>query len=678
MRIPVYSILQIVRRILIVWASEVLALLLLSKLLPGLEFHRWQSAIVAVAIIGLLNALVRPILLIFLMPITLMSFGLVALALNAAMLFVAGNVVPGMSLYDPGTALLVAIGLAVINMLFARLLSLDDEDSFYRNVVRRLGRRSVSEADSEQPGIIFIEIDGLSRPVLERAFAEGHMPTLARWVSSGTHRLAQWDCGLPSQTSSSQAGILHGNNFDIPAFRWFDKDRNRLIVSNHPGDAMLIEESISNGKGLLHDGGLSVCNMLSGDAQISVATVSTFPNRSMQRASPIYFNYYINPYNFIRGVILTFWEMLVELFQSTRALLANVRPRVSRGGWFPFLRAMSTVLQSDISVYLVTGQMFSGIRTAYTTFVGYDVLAHHAGCTRRDAVGVLRNIDQRIRNLRRAADDAPRPYHFVILSDHGHSPTTPFRQLYDQTLDQLVRGLVSDGGRVDAPMTPTEGWGHLNALLTDAIQHERFSSRAARRILRRRTRDGFVEFGARERRHERAPEEANVMVCPSGNLGLIYFTDIPGRVDFEAIATRHPQLIEGLVAHPGVDFVLAHSSAHGPLVIGKKGAHYLATGQIDGEDPLATYGENAAAHLRRLDSFPHAGDLIVNGHTDPATGAVVGFEEQVSSHGGLGGPQTEPFVLFPAHWEADVSGIRNASDLFGLLDSWRQALDRDA
>ena len=167
------------------------------------------------------------------------------------------------------------------------------------------------------------------------------------------------------------------------------------------------------------------------------------------------------------------------------------------------------------------------------------------------------------------------------------------------------------------------------------------------------------------------------MVCASGNLGHIYFTDLPGRVDFETIATRHPQLIEGLVAHEGVDFVLAHSAARGPLVIGKKGAHYLATGEIDGTDPLASYGDNAAAHLRRLDSFPHAGDLMLNGRTDPATGEVVAFEEQVSSHGGLGGWQTEPFLLYPSAWEADTTNIRNAEDLFHLLDSWRQALTRD-
>ncbi|MCH7549717.1 MAG: phage holin family protein, partial [Candidatus Krumholzibacteriota bacterium] len=108
-----------------------------------------------------------------------------------------------------------------------------------------------------------------------------------------------------------------------------------------------------------------------------------------------------------------------------------------------------------------------------------------------------------------------------------------------------------------------------------------------------------------------------------------------------------------------------------------KGAHYLATGEIDGEDPLALYGEHAADHLRRLDSFPHAGDLILNGHTDPVTGEVVAFEEQVSSHGGLGGQQTEPFLLFPAGWEADAESIRNSVDLFPLLDSWRRALQRD-
>jgi hypothetical protein len=362
---------------------------------------------------------------------------------------------------------------------------------------------------------------------------------------------------------------------------------------------------------------------------------------------------------------------MVELSEGWRDRIRDVQPRVSRGGWFPLLRAVSTVINRDISVHLVTAQMFAGVPIAYTTFVGYDVVAHHAGPARTDALRILRNIDQRVRELRRAAEGAPRRYHFVILSDHGHSPSVPFRQLYGDTLESLVRTLLGEEGRVHAAAAPHEGWGHFNALLSDAIRPERFAARAARRFLRRRTRDGYVDMAPPA---TEPPEEADAVVCASGNLGLIYFASLEGRVSFETIALCDPRLIEGLVEHEGIDFVLVHSYQRGGIVIGHRGVRFLDSDRVEGEDPLAHYGENAAHHLRRLDSFPRGGDIVVNGRFDAGTGTVVSFEEQVSTHGGLGGPQTEPFILHPTRWETGSAKIRNPDQVYTLLRQWYQGL----
>jgi len=671
MRIPVFSVIQIARRVAVVWAIEVVALLVLDRVLPGLALYGWQAAVIAVAVIGLLNALVRPLLLTFMMPVTIVTFGFITLVINAAILLLADLIVPGMELSGMGTALIAALGLAIINMVFARLFSIDDQDSFYRNLVRQLSRRAAPEDSGEHPGLILIEIDGLAKSYLDVAIQQGYVPEIARWLRRGTHKVSRWDCGLPSQTSSSQAGILHGNSFDIPGFRWYDKELGRVLVSNHPRDTAIIEARISDGKGLLHADGLSVCNMLSGDADMSIATMSTWSGRSVQRVSPVYFNFFVNPYNFIRALGRALWEIMVELVEGWRDQLRGIEPRVSRGGWFPFLRAVSTVVNRDISVHLVTAQMFAGVPIAYTTFVGYDVVAHHAGPARTDSFRILRNIDQRVRELRRAAEGAPRPYRFVILSDHGQSASVPFRQLYGETLESLVRTLLGEEGRVHAADAPHEGWGHFNALLSDAIRPERFASRAARRFLRRRTRDGYVDMAPPA---TEPPEDPDAVVCASGNLGLIYFSSLEGRVSFETIALCYPRLIEGLVEHEGVDFVLVHSYQRGGIVIGKRGVHFLDSDRIEGEDPLAHYDDNAAHHLRRLDSFPRGGDIVVNGRFDAGTGSVVTFEEQVSTHGGLGGLQTEAFILHPAGWPIDNTKLRSADQIYTLLRQWQDAL----
>jgi hypothetical protein len=88
-------------------------------------------------------------------------------------------------------------------------------------------------------GLVFVQIDGLAEAVLRQALAAGAMPTLARWLRGGTHRLASWKAGLPSETSASQAGLLHGNDWDIPGFRWYEKERRHLVSSGVPADAVV-------------------------------------------------------------------------------------------------------------------------------------------------------------------------------------------------------------------------------------------------------------------------------------------------------------------------------------------------------------------------------------------------------------------------------------------------------
>ena len=95
--------------------------------------------------------------------------------------------------------------------------------------------------------MILFEIDGLGEGVLRDALRDGHAPTIARWLSQGTHRIQGWECDLSSQTGASQAGLLLGSNWDMPAFRWYEKESGRTLVSNHPADAAEIERRRSTG-----------------------------------------------------------------------------------------------------------------------------------------------------------------------------------------------------------------------------------------------------------------------------------------------------------------------------------------------------------------------------------------------------------------------------------------------
>ena len=665
------SLYALARRVVVLWTLEVLALWTMARVLPGLSLEGWGAAILGVAAIALLNALVRPLLLFLTLPFTVFTFGFMTLLLNGVVLWLATLAVPGLHLTGFASGVLAALGLTVTNTIGAYVFAFNDEDSVYRNVMRRIARRAFPATPTDTPGLVFVEFDGVSTPLLKRALREGYLPTLARWLRSGSHRLAHWDCGVPSQTSSSQAGILFGSNFDIPAFRWFEKSTGEMMVSSDPADAMRIEQRVSRGAGLLRDDGISVCNMFSGDAPKNIATISAFssPARQVRRASPLYFAYYLSPYNFTRALVLIAREFLVEWWESARQRLRQVRPRVSRGGFFPLLRAMSTVAQRELGTYTVMHEMFAGAPLAYMTYVGYDVVAHHAGPEGPDALRVLRELDRRVAMLERAAEESPRPYRFVLLSDHGQTPSVPFRQKFGVPLDDMVRALLCDARTVLAPRVKTEGWGHLNALLTEAIHHDRLTGRAARRLLRRRTREGLVELG-----REPAGTDGEVVVCASGNLAHIYFRQPAVRMTLEEIAPDHPGLIEGLVGHAGIGFVMVRSSQHGPVIMGRDGIRYPGEDRIDGADPLGSYGPHAAGQLVRLESFPHCGDIVLNGRFDPATGDVVTFEEMVGAHGGLGGPQTDAFLLHPADWPLPADAISNPEEIFQVFTRWRDAL----
>ena len=225
-----------------------------------------------------------------------------------------------------------------------------------------------------------------------------------------------------------------------------------------------------------------------------------------------------------------------------------------------------------------------------------------------------------------------------------------------------------------------EGWGPTNALLSEITNRPGLAGRAAASALSRRREDGAVEVGARSAQTSEDVEDGapEVVVGASGNLANVYFLAEARRLSLEEIETRYPGLVDGLVAHPGIGFVLVRSDAMGPLAIGRDGVHHLADERIDGTDPLAPFGPRAADALRRLDGFAHVGDLLVNSTYDPDLEEVAAFEELVGSHGGFGGPQVRPFVLAPADLPYDGEPVVGAPAVHRLLTGWARLLGVDA
>jgi hypothetical protein len=345
------------------------------------------------------------------------------------------------------------------------------------------------------------------------------------------------------------------------------------------------------------------------------------------------------------------------------------------------VRAWATVVQRDLQVAAIVGDMMAGRPVVYTTFLAYDEVAHHSGVERPDTLAVLRHVDRQLARVQAAVADAPRPYRLVVLADHGQSQGATFLQRYGITLEDLVRSACDATDVRAAAGGEDEALAYLSAGLTEVARDETARGRAVARATRKQRADGVVALdeGSKAEFQDASQESLpELSVMASGCLGLISFPREPGRVTLERLEQMQPRLLTALREHPGIGFVHVRSERHGAVVIGARGTRYLDEGRVEGEDPLAPYGPNAAHHVRRTDAFEHCPDMLVNSTYWEDEDEVAAFEELVGSHGGMGGGQSFPFVLFPADLGWPDDAVIGAERVHRIFRGWLARLGHEA
>jgi len=678
------SLFRFLVRTFILWIGEILGFILIADLSIGLSIASWETAFIVVSILGIINALFWPLLSRIFLPFLVYTLGIGSLIINAFLLWLISTFIPGITI-SGWAYLFTPLGMTFITTLLSILLTLDDDASYYRTVLRR-NIKNKNLKPKDYPGIIFLEIDGLSEAILKEALEKGHMPTLARWIKEGSHEIISWETDLSSQTGASQAGILHGNNQDLPAFRWVEKKNdNRIMVSTGFSDAPLIEERISNGEGLLANHGASRSNLFSGDADNIIFTYSQLKNiRNFYNETWYYV--FSNPSNFARILILFFIDAVVELISQLIHWIKNIKPRLRRGIVYSLVRAGANVFLREINTYVLIGDILSSdMDVAYSTYLGYDEIAHHSGVRDADAFYALQGLDRQFKRLENAANYTSRTYHFIVQSDHGQTNGATFKQRYGLSLEDLVRNLLPAevsiyselssnedhfGQAINRPLDSSKYYikdkkdytiNKGKEIVDDTLNTIKNSPVGRGKILE------YIKNHEITRTSKVTAQEAQVIVLASGNLGLIYLTQWEERLCYEDIKLNFPDLIPGLVQHEGVGFIMVHSKQWGPLAIGREGIYYLDNDNVEGKNPLANFGPNAPQHLRRTDSFKYVPDILVNSFYDPEKDEVAAFEELIGSHGGLGGGQNRPFVMYPSFWNLDEEEIIGAEQLHHIL-----------
>ncbi|MFF8919242.1 alkaline phosphatase family protein [Streptomyces sp. NPDC015032] len=654
-------------RVIVVWAVSTLTMLALAGILPDFQLQSndgdsfTKTAFTAAwgaGAFGLLSALVWPALVRALLIVPALVLGMLVFFLNGSLLLLALRLIPdGRGAANPETAVVVAAVMSAVASATSTALAVRDDNAYRRRLSRLADRRrrrsGADNGRSGPPGTVFIQLDGVGHEVLARAAGSGLMPTVAHWLTDeGGHRLTPWRTDWSSQTGASQLGILHGSNHDIPAFRWYEKETGAVMVSSRPASALEIQRRAiarTGDEGLLAVDGASRGNLFSGGADQLALVLSMAARLGKGRRSRSgYFAYFSDPANAVRTALSFVAEVCREIGQSTRARIRKDTPRIKRGGLYPFIRAFATVVERDVVVAAVIGDMFAGRTAVYADLVAYDEVAHHSGPHSRDADKVLVRLDRSLALIAKVAEHTPRTYRIVLLSDHGQSPGETFAGAYGLTLKDLVRA----GCGLPVPR---------RAQRTRSASEARDAVRIA---LHRPVEEGEAE-------HRAKPSDP--VVLASGNLGLISFPDIDGRASREQLDRSRPALLGTLVNHPGIGFLLVRSERHGSVVLGRGGIEVPVAELSDGEGPLAPFGPGTAAAVRRTDTFPHVADIMVNSMYDEGTGQVHAFEEQIGSHGGLGGEQSRPFLLWPAGLSAPVAEgteLRGAEQVHRVLRRW--------
>jgi uncharacterized membrane protein YvlD (DUF360 family) len=672
-----------IARLVLVWALVAVALHLLDLWLEDFALPHWWQPIAFAAILGVLSAVVWPLIMRFAPPGMVLALGLCSFLLLGAGVLAISFAMPDVTVADIETAVQVVVVIAAVAGLVSSVLAIDEDEVFFRRAARRFRRDGADLAD-QPPGVLLLQIDGLGYDTVRRGIRDGDMPTLSRWMEKGSHVLTDWHCDWSSQTGASVCGLLHGSNDDILGFRWYEKDRDHVMACAHPADAAEIERRHSTGLGLLANGGAARGGLFTGEADHVSFTMSALPflSKTDRRGDSMgsgYYAYFANPVNVLRTFGSALVDVLREIHASLRQKRAGVRPRVKRGPWFPFARAGTTVIARDLVVSAIIGDMLAGRPVVYADFLGYDEVAHHTGIERFDALSVVRSIDQQIGRLYRAERLAPRRYRLVVLSDHGVTQGWAFTNRFGESIEQLVGRLCGGDPVPTGKSTPSTSAWQFGAAMAEASAGAGPIAMALRRRTahharpdRHRTEEGHPTAVARA-----AP---GVVVVVSGHVAMVSFTEHEGRVDIETIEREFPELLPALVDHPGVGFMLVRSAGSGPVVLGRDGVRRLSADGADavtGVDPLAGYGPHAVDLVRRTDGFAHCPDILVNSRYNEVTDDASPFEMHVGSHGGLGGGQSRGFLMYPAELPAPGE-IVGAEQLHRVVRDWLTHLGHPA
>jgi hypothetical protein len=514
-------------------------------------------------------------------------------------------------------------------------MALDDLVLALQRLVDRLVRRLRLGPAPVRGGrrLLIVQIDGLSRAVLEQALVEGRMPFLARLLRR-THRLEPMTVGLPTSTPAFQMAAMFGVQPDIPGFHFHDKRRRADIYFPRGGDAALVEREQAKGRrGILTGGSAYGCCFTGGAANnlFSFATIKRPTGRGLLTA--------VSAFVVLAWVIVKCLALsTVSLLRFCVGLLADpLAARPSGWKWLAIKVGMSLWLR-ELFTLSVARDLYAGVPAVYVNYLDYDVYAHGFGPRARRARRTLRGIDRAIQQLWRVCRRVPEhAYDLYVLSDHGQVLCVPFREVSGgRSLAQVL---------FDDVFSPTEvpevspGRPHSRRLASGL---KAMRSHRGHGLFQRFVNYLDEDFGTTIHGDAQMSERDGIRIISAGPNAFVYFVDTPDPLTLAEIEARYPHLAEDVSRVPGVGFVLTRGP-DGPLCSfrGKRYRLDEDPGPFAGREDLAVVLDG----VRDLMAMRTAGDLVIYGQG--ATDGNVSFVPEIGAHAGPSHDELHTFIVAP-------------------------------
>jgi hypothetical protein len=506
-------------------------------------------------------------------------------------------------------------------------------ETFFRKLQRRFSRsewlirllRLTKAQDmASAPGLVLIQIDGLSRHQLERALARGHLPFLARLRREQAYRLHSLYSGMPSITPAMTAELLYGVKSAVPSFSFYSRPHRMILRMFDPRSARQIDQRLrAQGPPLLAGGSAYACIYTGGAAETHFCAATMGLDDLFRRHYPLrlFLILLFSVYSVIRVAVLLAIEFLLALLDFGRGLIAG------QDLWkelkFVPSRVAVSILMRELATIGAKIDVARGLPVIYLDFVGYDEQAHRRGPSSRFAHWSLKGIDGAIARIWRAAQrSSQRPYAVWILSDHGSEEMIPYLRKTGRTLPEAIAEVF---GRAVQTFVGEH----------DALQ---VSSRRTRRSVAGRSsiRPRVTRYGESSKP---LLEYREPVVAAMGPIGHVY-------IDQKLDPGDRSRFARSLLERAEIPTVACVEGRDQVRVWTKEGQFVLP------EDAALLFPRAHPFFAEVVDDFmascrhPDAGDFVLWGWD--RHGPSSAFSIESGSHGGPGLEETHAFALLPA------------------------------